>query len=80
MAPIHLAEFQVRLLLCTPKVAGHASMHWECGCRARRAGRRRYGVVPCPEHARLLAEIREVEEPMYDLISGPTQTFEPASW
>ncbi len=67
---IYLAEFQVRLLLCTP-VAREPELRWECGCVAEEQPRRKYAVTPCPYHFPLLSNVREEDEPSYECRSNP---------
>jgi hypothetical protein len=68
---IRLAEFQVRLLLCTPAERCGGEMRWNCGCYAQETGIRKYQVEACEAHAGLLRQVREDDEPTYDSFSAP---------
>lgn len=73
--PIRLAEYQLRLLLCTPSEKIKDRLHWACGCSASACGRRKYAIAPCEMHAVLLREVREDDEPAYDSFSAPTLQY-----
>lgn len=71
---LRLAEYQVRLLLCTPDRrsfhAGHMHLAWDCGCSALEWEKKKYAVEPCESHGYLLTQVTEGEERPYDGIAG----------
>lgn len=71
---MRLAEYQVRLLLCTPDrrsfLRGHEHLAWQCGCKALECGPKKYAVDPCESHDYLLMQVTEGEERPYDGISN----------
>jgi|GEM_PF-6275796 len=75
MAQLYLAEYQMRLLLCTPwrKKAltaggeeGAMRLLWRCGCSAVRCRDRKYEITACNDHLPLLREIREDDDRFYE--------------
>lgn len=68
---IRLAQYQTRLLLGTPSGRQHHRLLWKCGCIAREIAQRKLEVGPCCDHAPLLREVREDDEPTYDSFSAP---------
>lgn len=71
---MRLAEYQVRLLLCTPDQRSfrNAREHlaWHCGCAALKCGPKKYAVEPCESHGYLLMQVTEGEERPYDGIAS----------
>jgi hypothetical protein len=71
---MRLAEYQVRLLLCTPDQrsfrGGREHLAWHCGCLAVECGTKKYAVQPCESHGYLLMQVSEGEERPYDGISN----------
>lgn len=72
---VFLAEYQVRLLLCTAEYsesvvptgreAGSLRRRWRCGCEGLLVGQKRYRIEECREHRGLLHAITEDDEDGY---------------
>jgi hypothetical protein len=61
---LRLADFQVRLLLCTPTRKlycddGRARLAWRCGCTALEMEEKMFAVWPCRAHEFLLMQVPE---------------------
>ncbi len=71
---LRFAEYQLRLLLCSPEAkgyhAGAAWMHWSCGCVGMQSGRKKYAVTPCDYHRPLLSQVAEDDERTFDFFDG----------
>lgn len=68
---IRLSEYQMRLLLGRPAANQPSSIRWKCGCAARCLHLRTYEVATCADHAILLREVRQVEDPIYESFTVP---------
>jgi hypothetical protein len=75
MTHLYLAEYQVRLLLCTPvrkkplaaaAGAGAVRLTWRCGCSAVPCADGKYQITACGEHFSLLRLVREGDDRFYD--------------
>jgi hypothetical protein len=78
MTLVRLNEFQVRLLLCSPKVYTEGRMLWECGCVAFSHTGRKYDIATCAYHAPLLCEVHELDDATYEQFTRPEMLYRSA--
>jgi hypothetical protein len=81
MSHLYLAEYQMRLLMCSPwrkkPLAANegdssaARLLWRCGCSAVQCADHKYQITACDDHFALLREVREDEERYYDAPAEP---------